>query len=370
MKNIIRTGLDYYLGLTKNVYQNILSRVTHKLPAVEWIVYEVTDACNSRCKHCNIWQEKPTKDMLTAKELETILKNDFFHQVKHVLLTGGEPVLKNDIKEIITAIHNAIPQTQMGLSTNALLPDRVLAVLKYAIDHNICLSVGISLDAIGEKHDWIRGVKGNFRKVDYLIRELIKLKEQYNDKMGEIVIGHTISNLTVDTLKEVLNYTKELKVGFLTQLYEEFDYYHNVNKDKSDNLESYQSSDNRALINEIKKLPPSFHHEILLYALRHRLRYKCDAMRTFFVMKCNGDVAPCLQYNNIRVGNLKLQSPDEIWHSEAAWNARKVIRNCKGCSNSWAANWSYTRWLLPFWKLIITLQVKKILHKITKVALI
>lgn len=341
-----------------------MQRLGNKIPEPEWVVYEVTDACNSRCKHCHIWQRKPTSDILTVPEIEKLFKDNFSRHIKTVLLTGGEPVIRNDIKDLITTIHNALPKTNITLSTNALLADRVLDVLRYTIANNICLYLGISLDAVGEKHDLIRGVKGNFEKADYLIREALKLREQFKDKIGGIVVGHTMSKLTVDTLKEVITYAERLlKIGWVTQLYEEFPYYSNVdNKEK--NIENYRQSDNQLLINEIKELAPSLHHEILLRALKHKLRYKCSAMRTFFLLKCNGDITPCLQFSDVIVGNIKNNSPAEIWHSHAAEEARKLVNKCPGCSNTWATSWSYLNWPLPFWRLLITLQIRKLLRKL------
>ena len=86
---------------------------------------------------------------------------------------------------------------------------------------------GISLDAVGEKHDFIRGTPGNFKKVDFLIKELIKLRTSHPDIIKGISVGHTLSNLTADTVKEVMDYAKKLNIVFSTQLYEEFPYYYN-----------------------------------------------------------------------------------------------------------------------------------------------
>ncbi len=350
--------------LIKNAFKRIISEITRNLPKPEYLVYEVTDACNSRCLHCQIWNHKPTRDNLSVKEVEKAFSNDFFSNIKVVLLTGGEPVLRNDIKEIIVAIHKAVPQAQITLSTNALLPERVLEVVNYAIANNICINVGISVDAIGEKHDLIRGIKGNFKKVDYLLRELINIKEKHKNKIEVIAVGHTLSNLTAGTLKKVAVYAQWLNIRFSTQLYEEFVYYYNVNKNKDSSVENYQKANNLNLIQAIKKLPPSFHNEILLHALKHKLRFRCNAMRSFFLLKCNGAMSPCLRYSDIDVGNLKFHSAYEIWYSDSANRARKLVKNCHGCSNSWATYWSFEAWFPSFWMIRITLMVKNLFYKL------
>jgi len=356
----------FWSSLFKNAFVNMAMKVMGRLPKVEWLVFEATDACNSRCIHCYIWKCKTTKSNLTAKEVEKILSDNFFGNLKSVLITGGEPTLRDDIKELIASIHRARPNAKIALSTNALLPERVLDVLKFTIANNIPLGIGISLDAIGEKHDRIRGVKGNFEKANYLIQELIKLKEKHNDKIEGIVIGHTLSNLTADTLGEVLTYAKQMKVEFLTQLYEEFTFYNNVSKGKEYNIEFYQHSDNRTLIDSIKKLPLSFHNEILLCTLRHRLRYRCAAMRTFFLLRCDGSISPCLRYSDVSAGNIKFQPPYEIWHGNEVKKIRRLVEKCQGCSNSWATDWSFRAWFPPFLKISISLAVKNVFRKLEK----
>lgn len=357
---------SYAARILRSSAGNLLSRAIGKIPRPDYIVYEVTDACNSRCHHCNIWQNKPTKDMLQPEEIERIFSTPFFRNVKIVLVTGGEAMTRHDIKEVIRAIHKALPQAKITLSTNALLPDKALETIKDAINNGICLSVGISLDAVGEQHDAIRGVKGNFQKADYLIKECLKLKEQYKEKMGIVVAGHTLSSLTAGTLKGVLEYARGVKVNCLTQLYEQFTFYHNIDAEKGDKIENYQQSDNRGLISEIKELPPSFHNEMLLTALTHKLKYQCAGMRKFFLLKCNGDIAPCLGYSHVCAGNIRSLTPDKFWTGQQAKKARAVVDNCRGCSNAWATGWSFENWFPPFIKMVLGLRSKRRKQKLLK----
>jgi len=343
----------------RKVFRNIISRIKNKSPRIKWVVFEVTDACNSRCVHCNIWRKKKTQNLLTPQEIETLFKDNFFNDLKKVVLTGGEPILRHDIKEVITAIHKARPRVKMTLSTNGLLPERVLDVLKYAINNNIHLSIGISLDAIGEKHDLIRGVPGNFEKVEYLIKGVIELKNRHKDKIKNITLGHTLSSLTQETVEEVRKYANNLGVGFLTQLYEEFPYYNikNRGKEKPNNKKTHLYQ----LIKVIKKLPPSLHHEVLLEAIRGKLKYKCASLQTFFLLRCDGNIVPCLQFSDIKVGNIREMSIEKIWNSESYRKTRKLVSKCRGCSNAWAYAWSLDYWPLPFWKLLIRVKIKKYL---------
>lgn len=324
---------------------------TNKLPKLEWMVYEVTDACNSRCKHCNIWKLKPTRNLLTPKEIEKVFSDKFFSDLKYIIITGGEPFIRKDLEDVILSIHKVLPNTRMTLSTNGLLPQRVIDIVKNILNYDLCFDVGVSLDGIGEIHDSIRGMDGNFEKVDNLLQELSKLRNGKEDKFT-VTVAHTLSHLTVDTMMDTARYAKKLNLGFLTQLCEEFSYY--------DNFANVGQSENHKQINAINQLPPSIHNELLIKSLRFNkpVKFRCFSMRTFFLLRSNGDITPCIRYSNHRVGNVRDSSATEILESQRANEEREIINNCEGCSNTWASSWSYNEWLPSFIDIVVRYKMK------------
>ena len=60
-------------------------------PEIHVINLNANDVCNSRCVMCNIWQQKKEHE-ITPAELETILKDPLYKNVKHIGVTGGERV--------------------------------------------------------------------------------------------------------------------------------------------------------------------------------------------------------------------------------------------------------------------------------------
>ena len=130
--------------------------------------FGVTDRCNSHCTYCNIWRQKPTTNLLSPDEIESALSDPLFSDVEYIINSGGEPTLRQDLKEVIMAEHKAIKKARINISTNGLLPERIIDVAKYALQNGIDLEISTSVDAIGEEHDKIRGNKGNFEKVDRL----------------------------------------------------------------------------------------------------------------------------------------------------------------------------------------------------------
>lgn len=320
--------------------KNIIYRAIDKHLRPRWLWFEVTDRCNSRCIFCDIWRKQPTKDVLSPQEVEKILSDPLFRDVRYIMNSGGEPTLRRDLKEIILAEHRALPKARIQLSTNGLLPERVIDVVKFAVQHGIGIDVGVSLDGIGEKHDLVRGVKGNFEKVDWLLNELIMLQKEYKDKIS-ITIGFTLTDLTLPSLEDVRTYAQKLGVELLMQWYNQSSFYGNIGKNLSTNKE--------LMVKAVQSLPPSILREMWLRWLDGKsIKFQCFAMYTFCVLKCNGNICPCLSLWDIEVGNVRESSPTQVWYSGNAKRARKIVKSCQGCLNSWSTGWSFESSFYPY----------------------
>jgi len=316
---------------TLNGFRNLTFRRMNLLRP-KWLWLEVTDACNSRCVLCDIWHKSWTTNPLSPKELEIILSDPLFRDVTYVLNSGGEPTVRRDLKEILLAEHRALPKARLQLSTNGILADRAIDAVKYVMELGASLDVGVSLDGVGEQHDQIRGVKGNFRLVDELLQQLTKLRCRYPERLS-VTAGSTLSNLTVGHANETKDYSQRLNVPFMFHWYNESSFYENTGK----NL----ASDREAMIGVVRKLPRSLYRDTWIDWLNGRpLDFPCFAMHTFCVLKCNGDIVPCLTHWDKIAGNVRKKTPWEIWHSESANEVRRIVHNCEGCLNSWGFGWS------------------------------
>lgn len=306
-----------------------------------WMWLEATDKCNSRCTHCSIWKKKPTENPLTPQEIERTFKDPVFSDLEYIIISGGEVVLRPDIVEFYLAIHRALPQAQLHLSTNGIAVDRVIKVVNEVISHDIPLKVGVSIDGIGEKHDLVRGVKGNFRNADRLLKELVALRKNTNKVFP--VIGYTLSNLTIDSFKDVKDYAEKMQVGLVVQWFSESSFYDNVGK----NLVDKKNLGER-MIKIVESLPTEPLNDMWIDWLKGgSIKFDCFAMYTFCVLKCNGDIVPCLSLWETSAGNVREKTPTEIWNSLEAKNARKCVKNCEGCLNSWGVGWSFNCSFFP-----------------------
>ena len=112
---------------------------------IDYLRISLTDHCNLRCCYCMPDTEKDflsQAQLMTCEEIVTITKLMARNGIRKVKLTGGEPLLRGDLAEIVRALRS-IPQIeQVTLTTNGvLLKEQIKELAKAGIT-----SINISLD--------------------------------------------------------------------------------------------------------------------------------------------------------------------------------------------------------------------------------
>jgi len=297
----------------------------------QWLVFMPTGKCNSRCKHCNIWKNPPKTPQLTLKEIAKTFKDPLFKNIREIINTGGEVSLREDLPEIIYIEHKLLPKAKLQISTNAILAKKIVSDIKMLLNKDVPVSVGVSLDGIGKEHDEIRGIPGNFEKADWLLKRLVELRKKHGDKL-EIVIGFTLSDLTLNSLEKVIEYGNKMDVGVLSQWYNQSPFYGNTDADLDKNKKIYEA---------VSSFKPSFMKEMWLSSLKGEfIKFPCFALNTFFVLTWDGEIVPCLNYFDISAGNVREKTPSQIWKGADAKKIREKVKKCSGCLNQWACGWS------------------------------
>lgn len=316
----------------KNLCKGVSCTIQAKRSALKprWLWIGVTDRCNSRCEYCNIHQKKPIDKPLSPQEFEKVLSDPLFKDVTYLLNSGGEPTVRSDILEVLLAEHKALPSATIQLSTNGLLPERTLKVAEEMAAQKIKFEVGISIDGVGENHDRIRGVKGNFEKTDYLVKKLLEMK-------ACVTLGATLTCKNLSANLEARAYAKALNIPFMFHWFNTSDFYGNNEVERQEVFKKKTEVENAI----VDTLPSGLYREMWIKELHgDKPTFRCFALNTFAVLKCNGDVAPCLSLWDNIIGNLRDNSPTEIWLSQKAKDTRKSIQHCSGCLNSWGVSWS------------------------------
>jgi cyclic pyranopterin phosphate synthase len=94
----------------------------------------VTDRCNLRCTYCMPEDVtfRPRAELLTFEEVAAFVRVAAGLGVDKVRLTGGEPLLRRDLPDLVRMIAAVPGIADVGLTTNGLLLDRFAAALKAA----------------------------------------------------------------------------------------------------------------------------------------------------------------------------------------------------------------------------------------------
>src|ERR1044071_3666830 len=87
----------------------------------------VTSRCNSLCRTCFYFDKLNSRDDLTFDEIATI--STTAGPFRKLWLSGGEPVLRDELAEIVAMFARRNGVRNVNLPTNGLLPDRMWPAL-------------------------------------------------------------------------------------------------------------------------------------------------------------------------------------------------------------------------------------------------
>ena len=116
--------------------------------------FEVTLRCNARCSFCDYWRTDPKTRQSESSSFADAAR--FFNPML-VTFTGGEPLLRPDLEELVAAVARAIRLKYIMLITHGamLTPERALSLWRAGVNQ-----FNVSLDYIDGRHDRARGIPG------------------------------------------------------------------------------------------------------------------------------------------------------------------------------------------------------------------
>jgi MoaA/NifB/PqqE/SkfB family radical SAM enzyme len=132
----------------------VTSSVPSRLTSLPILILNVHSRCNCRCVMCDIWKRE-SNDQIHAQDMERHRTSLEKLGVRQVVLTGGEPLLHNDLAPLCHFFREQNIHLTL-LSTGLLLHKRAEEVATLFDD------VIISLDGPREIHDAIRRISGAY----------------------------------------------------------------------------------------------------------------------------------------------------------------------------------------------------------------
>lgn len=150
-----------------------------KILPINELFIEITNKCLLQCKHCSSEASSISQDFLSLQELQTLIKETIPYGLKHLALSGGEPLLHNDILKILefaskNAISSCLYTCGIILKESNLIPipPQLLKNLRNAGLQTLIFS----LHGVTEQvHDSITCVPGSFSLGSIAIRNAVDL---------------------------------------------------------------------------------------------------------------------------------------------------------------------------------------------------
>jgi MoaA/NifB/PqqE/SkfB family radical SAM enzyme len=294
------------------------------------IVILLTERCNARCIHCDIWKNRGQEDSPTLEEWKTVL-----HDLRRwlgpvqVVLSGGEALLKTYALELIeygSAIGLFIELLSHGYWKDQTKFER----LAFARPGRVTFSC----DGIGEVHNLVRGRDKFFNRTEESIQTLRRMRQQHALDF-KIRLKTVVMQQNLQELRKIAEYAQ---INQLEVFYQPIEQNYNT----PENPEWFMSSPlwpndvSQAIraVEQLKELKkqglPIVNSLDQLDAMRayfgdpaglrvatqshaaHERELLCSAL-TMLQIQSNGDVTVCTSYPV--VGNIRTNTIRSIWEN-------------------------------------------------------
>jgi len=277
------------------------------------VVLELTYRCNNSCLFCSCpWEsdEDFKQEELSLDEWKTIVDGVVSLGVTSITLTGGEPLMRPDISDIIEYLGKCETITHRRIITNGLLlSEEMLALLK---KHDFAFSTSLPGIKSYRKHT---GNKGSKQVLHWIGRA---------HKHGlATTTGITVTKLNQSELYETMSHA--LLAGSDTILLNRFlpggrglKHRKQLELNRAEVNSMLQTAEKVLLLS---KRTGSLGTEVPYCAIDNSEQYKqlrigyiCSAAKGFFVVDPSGHVRVC-NHSPVRVGTLDNFSENAYWHA-------------------------------------------------------
>ena len=294
------------------------------------IQWHITNLCNLRCRHC-YQDDFSKKDDLDWGGLKKISNNILctlhqWNQTATIHLTGGEPLLKQELFPLLEDLDQNPVVEELGIITNGLLFNQ--DVIQRLCKFSKLRKIKISLDGPDEEtNDFIRQEETFNRVIENI--SLIKKKSSF-----EIILMFTVMRRNFRSLSAFFKLSQELGTdGFIIERFipwgrgrERMDEVLN----KEEWKELIETLSTLFLIDEKDALLPYQAFQVNFNGEEPELLgAPCVIGRDGLCIMPEGSVFPCRRFP-VPIGNLMNESLKKIWGSSSLLDELRKKKNLKG----------------------------------------
>jgi heme b synthase len=309
--------------------------------APKWIAWEITRRCNLRCVHCRSSSEEEIKghpDFATGEAFR-VLEDIAGYAKPVIVLSGGEPLMRNDVFEI--AQHGTNLGLRMCLATNGTMVTE--EICKKVKDSGIRI-VSLSLDGSTEAvHDDFRSQKGAFAGA-------INAAKLFKKHGIEFIINSSFTKRNQEEIPKVYKLARELGATawymfmivptgrgeeIMSELISKEDY--------EDILEWHYEMEKEEDVMLVRPTCAPHYYRIVLQKnkesdeklKRRTLKFStggakgCIAGQLICLIDVDGNILPC-SYFPKSAGNVREQSFKDIWENSELFKSLRDFKSYKG----------------------------------------
>ncbi len=320
------------------------------------ISFTVTNVCNLRCQMCGQWSEEgyiknkviDANPQLNVHDWKKRVDEISKHNIRFMLIRGGEPFLYPGIMDLIEYINSK--GIFQSIDTNGTTIEKYVPDLVKMGNMHITFSV----DGPEHVHDEVRGVKESFKKTKENIQLFNQLEKEYGKELSKSIC-FTMSPYSYKGLGEMPNVAREMGISSINIV----PYYYfpstvgkKYESELKDNFDStayswqgFHHEDSGIDFDVFKQEYEKYMASLDGIENFPFMPFSLDAYKTWFDNACdivgstkclnvenlmdiqpNGDANFCIDFPDYVIGNIKESSIEEIWNGEKAEKFRAYRR--------------------------------------------
>ncbi|GKU25238.1 putative heme d1 biosynthesis radical SAM protein NirJ2 [Clostridium folliculivorans] len=294
------------------------------------ISWNTTNKCNLKCSHCYRDSGKEVQGELNTEEAKKLIDQIAKANFKIMIFSGGEPLMRNDIFQLISYASKAGLRSVLG--TNGTLISKEMA--QRLKDSGIS-AIGISLDSLNQnKHNLFRGNATAFK-------DTLNAMKHCRD----IGIRFQIHTTVMDWNKDEIISLTDFSVAMGAAAHHIF-FLVPTGRGKNIEDELLSPKEYEALLTSIMKkqsevnieikptCAPQFVRIAEKLGIDSRFKRGCIAGIDYCIVNPIGDVQACAYLTEV-AGNVRDSDFNEIWRNSQLFNSlrdQKYNGHCNSCS--------------------------------------
>jgi MoaA/NifB/PqqE/SkfB family radical SAM enzyme len=294
----------------------------------------VTERCNAKCVHCNIWQNRGKEDSPSFEEWKTLVSDlrSWLGPIQ-IVFTGGEALLKPFTIELVayaSSLGFFVEILTHGYWDDQSKIERLMLARPGMVT--------ISVDGIGELHNRIRGREKFWEKTSTTIETVKRVRKAQRLKTV-IRLKNVIMSHNLDGVCDVARFARQPGMEVFFQPIEQN---YNTAEDPTwwEHTENWPRDTDKAVrvveqltqmkrqgfpiansYEQLEVMIPYFRNPAALRVSTqshraHERKAICTAL-TMLQIQANGDVTTCP--SQMPVGNIKTTPVREIWDNRPRW---------------------------------------------------